>query len=123
MIDELAVLDGYGSLAAVFQTAEEDLTHQERNDIDIYGTMTPAKAVGGDLFDFFIRDEKFFFCIGDVSGKGVPASLFMSVTINLFNAVSEHETMPGKIMTQMNELIFRRNDTCMFVKAKIKKCS
>ena len=75
----------------------------------------PAKAVGGDLLDFFIRDEKLFFCIGDVSGKGVPASLFMSVTINLFNAISEHETMPDKIMTQMNELLFRRNDTCMFV--------
>ena len=45
----------------------------DRNDIDIYGQVTPAKAVGGDLYDFFIHDEKLFFCIGDVSGKGVPA--------------------------------------------------
>ena len=49
--------------------------YPERDDVDIYGTLTPAKDVGGDLFDFYIRDEKLFFCIGDVSGKGVPASI------------------------------------------------
>ena len=54
--------------------------YPERNDIEIYGSLTPAKGVGGDLYDFFIRDEKLFFCIGDVSGKGVPASLVMAVT-------------------------------------------
>ena len=55
--------------------------YPERDDIDIYGMLTPAKAVGGDLFDFYIRANQLFFCIGDVSGKGLPASLFMSVTL------------------------------------------
>ena len=89
--------------------------YPERNDIDIFGFLKPAKAVGGDLFDFFIRDEKLFFCIGDVSGKGIPASLFMTVAINFFNAISAHETKPDKILTQMNEIMFKHNDTCMFV--------
>ncbi len=53
----------------------------DRNDIDIYGQVTPAKAVGGDLYDFFIHDEKLFFCIGDVSGKGVPACSGISLHI------------------------------------------
>ena len=65
----------------------------DRNDIDIYGSLTSAKAVGGDLYDFFIRDEKLIFCIGDVSGKGVPASLVMAVTRSLFrNIASLHLT-------------------------------
>ena len=54
--------------------------YPDRDDIDIFGQLVPAKEVGGDLFDFYIRDEKLFFCIGDVSGKGVPASLLMAVT-------------------------------------------
>ena len=55
--------------------------YPDRDDIDIFGQLTPAKAVGGDLFDFFIRDEKLFFCIGDVSGKGVPAALVMASSV------------------------------------------
>ena len=79
--------------------------YPERSDVDIYGTLTPAKGVGGDLFDFYIRDEKLFFCIGDVSGKGVPASLFMSVTRSIFRTVSARESMPDHIMSTMNETI------------------
>ena len=56
----------------------------ERHDIDMSASLLPAREVGGDLYDFFIRDEKLFFCIGDVSGKGVPASLVMAVTRSLF---------------------------------------
>lgn len=56
----------------------------DRDDVQIYASLTPAKDVGGDLFDFYFRDEKLFFCIGDVSGKGVPASLFMAVTRAVF---------------------------------------
>lgn len=59
-------------------------TKEDRDDVQIYASLTPAKEVGGDLFDFYIRDEKLFFCIGDVSGKGVPASLFMAVTRSTF---------------------------------------
>ena len=62
----------------------------ERHDIDIYGQVKPAKAVGGDLYDFFIRDEKLFFCIGDVSGKGVyaPSSSRKTATSGLVPATA-----------------------------------
>ena len=87
----------------------------ERQDIDVYGLLIPAKAVGGDLFDFYIRDEKLFFCIGDVAGKGVPAALLMTVTKNLFRAVSSEVTMPGQIITKMNTFMSENNDNAMFV--------
>jgi sigma-B regulation protein RsbU (phosphoserine phosphatase) len=89
--------------------------YPKRTDIDIYGHMTPAKTVGGDLFDFHISDEKLYFCLGDVSGKGIPASLFMGGAVTLFNSISAHESMPDRIMTQMNDMMVKRNDTFMFV--------
>ncbi len=89
--------------------------YPERNDIDIYGQLKPAKAVGGDLFDFFIHDEKLYFCIGDVSGKGVPASLFMAVTRSLFRNVSTHESEPHRIVEAMNNSVSEGNEQYMFV--------
>ena len=84
-------------------------------EITIYGQLTPAKAVGGDLYDFYIRDEKLFFCIGDVSGKGIPASLVMAVTRALFRTVSAHESEPENIISHINKTIAEDNDTSMFV--------
>ena len=78
-------------------------TRADRDDVQLYASLTPAKEVGGDLFDFYFRDEKLFFCIGDVSGKGVPASLFMAVTRSTFRTVSAHESMPDRIVTIMNK--------------------
>jgi sigma-B regulation protein RsbU (phosphoserine phosphatase) len=89
--------------------------YPDRDDIDIYGQLMPAKEVGGDLFDFYIRDEKLFFCIGDVSGKGVPASLLMAVTRSLFRTVSAHESQPARIMTTINESIAEDNESNMFI--------
>ena len=89
--------------------------YPERDDIDIYGQLTPAKAVGGDLFDFFIRDEKMFFCIGDVSGKGVPAALVMAVTRAQFRMVSAHESQPERVVNRLNETMTEGNDSNMFV--------
>ena len=71
--------------------------------------------MGGDLFDFYIRDEKLFFVIGDVSGKGVPASLVMAVSRTLFRIVSSHLDEPSEIMEQMNEALSDQNDSNMFV--------
>ena len=90
-------------------------TKEDRDDVQLYASLTPAKAVGGDLFDFYFRDEKLFFCIGDVSGKGVPASLFMAVTRSIFRTVSVHESMPDRIITIMNRTIADMNKTNMFV--------
>ena len=90
-------------------------TREDRDDVQLFASLTPAKEVGGDLFDFYFRDEKLFFCIGDVSGKGVPASLFMAVTRSIFRTVSAHETMPDRIVTTMNKTIADMNKTHMFV--------
>ncbi len=83
-------------------------------ELDVYGTLIPAKEVGGDLFDYFIRDGKFFFCIGDVSGKGVPASLFMAVLRSLFRNVSLHANSPAEIATSLNKALSEGNEQNMF---------
>ena len=87
----------------------------ERTDIDMAATIVPAKEVGGDLYDFYIRDEKLFFCIGDVSGKGVPASLVMAVTRSLFRNVSAHESNPARIVSAINDSMAGVNENNMFV--------
>ena len=87
----------------------------ERNDVDVYGTLTPAKGVGGDLFDFYIRDERLFFCIGDVSGKGIPAALVMAMTRSLFRNISSYASQPASIVYALNNALSDSNDTSMFV--------
>ena len=89
--------------------------YPDRHDIDIFGSLYPAKEVGGDLFDFFLRDEKLFFCIGDVSGKGVPSAMVMSVVHSLFRSVSAHENNPSRIMQHLNEMSCEGNESNMFV--------
>ena len=90
-------------------------TRGDRDDVQLYASLTPAKDVGGDLFDFYFRDDKLFFCIGDVSGKGVPASLFMAVTRAVFRTTSAHESEPDRIVSVMNQMIADMNKTNMFV--------
>ena len=85
-----------------------------REELDVYGFLKPAKTVGGDLYYYFVRDEKLFFCIGDVSGKGIPASLFMMVILALFRNVSHHTFNPAHIMDSINTSISEGNEHCMF---------
>jgi len=87
----------------------------DRKDIELYASLTPAKAVGGDLYDFFIHGEKLYFCIGDVSGKGVPASLVMAVSRALFRNIAAHTDKPSHIVDTMNVNISEGNEDCMFV--------
>ncbi len=87
----------------------------ERHDLDMAATIVPAKEVGGDLYDFFIRDEKLFFCVGDVSGKGVPAALVMAVTRTTFRNLSAQEDSPGRIVQAMNDNLSSMNESNMFV--------
>ncbi|MBQ7526666.1 MAG: SpoIIE family protein phosphatase [Bacteroidaceae bacterium] len=82
---------------------------------DIYATLLPAKEVGGDLYDYYIRDDRLFFCIGDVSGKGVPASLVMAVTRSLFRTIVHHEDRPEIIVHAMNRSMAEMNESEMFV--------
>ena len=88
----------------------------DRNEFDLFASMTPAKEVGGDLYDFFLIDEDHLcLVIGDVSGKGVPASLFMMVAATLIHHVAMHEISPAKILTEVNAEICTRNPEEMFV--------
>ena len=87
----------------------------ERPDLDIYASMIPAKEVGGDLYDYLLEDDILYFCLGDVSGKGVPASLFMAQTIRLFRALAKQHQMPAYIATRLNEELTEKNDNGMFV--------
>jgi sigma-B regulation protein RsbU (phosphoserine phosphatase) len=89
--------------------------HLHRDDVDIRGSLVPAREVGGDLYDYFIRDEKLFFCIGDVSGKGAPSAMLMAVTHGLFRSASAHDSNPARIMDAINEVACQGNDTNMFV--------
>lgn len=83
--------------------------------LNIYGSMTPAKIVGGDLYDFFVRDGQLFFCIGDVSGKGVSAAMFMMMTTSLFRTCSSMESRPDGILSLINKNLCENNRKNMFV--------
>ena len=87
----------------------------ERSDIDMYGLMSPAKAVGGDMYDYLLEDNRLYFCIGDVSGKGIPASLFMAQAARLFHALAKQHLKPHEIATQMNSDLTENNDSGMFI--------
>ena len=88
----------------------------DRSEFDIFATLAPAKEVGGDFYDFFfIDDDHLCFAVGDVSGKGVPASLFMAVTKTLFKATAGNGGTPGEILARLNTEICRDNESCMFV--------
>ncbi len=87
----------------------------ERSDLDLYGLMAPAKEVGGDLYSFEIIDNQLYFCLGDVSGKGVPASLFMAQAIRLFRAMAKQRRKPCDIATRLNNELSENNDNGMFV--------
>ena len=87
----------------------------ERDDLDMAASIIPAKEVGGDLYDFFIRNEKLYFCIGDVSGKGIPASLVMAVTRTAFRTVSAREDSPALIVRSINDGMVEMNEDNLFV--------
>ena len=87
----------------------------DRSDLTARGSLTPAKEVGGDLFDYYIREEKLFFCIGDVCGKGVPAAMVMAVTHSILRMLSEQEVAPARIVTELNREACRNNASGTFV--------
>lgn len=89
----------------------------DRDDVELFARLIPAKEVGGDLYDFFIEGDKFYFMVGDVSGKGVPASLVMAVTCRLFRTVASHFHTPADIMAALNDTLAENNDSNMFCTA------
>lgn len=88
----------------------------DRKDFELHAAMVPAKEVGGDLFDFFLLDgDHIGFLVGDVSGKGVPAALFMAVTRTLLRATAQYQRIPGECFTSVNRTLAEGNAAGMFV--------
>jgi len=84
--------------------------------LDMYASMAPAKEVGGDLYNYLLLGDKLYFCVGDVSGKGVPASLFMAQATRLFITLAKQEMSPAEICTRMNDALSGNdNQSNMFV--------
>ena len=88
---------------------------QQHSGVDLYASMKPAKEVGGDLYDFFMQNNKLYLCIGDVSGKGVPASMTMAVAVNLFHNYAKEGFPPEYTATRLNDTLAADNESGMFV--------
>ena len=109
-------MEGELSIARDIQMSMVPSTFPERAGLDMYASMTPAKEVGGDLYGYVLQDDKLYFCLGDVSGKGVPASLFMAQSTRLFHSLATQQMSPAEICTRMNrELSGEDNVNGMFV--------
>ncbi|OQA86890.1 MAG: Phosphoserine phosphatase RsbU [Lentisphaerae bacterium ADurb.Bin242] len=88
----------------------------ERTEVDIYARMIPAREVGGDLYDFvFVDDRHLFFVIGDVSGKGMPAALFMATAKTLMRGFARNGLSPAQILHMANNYLADENESCMFI--------
>lgn len=88
----------------------------DRNEFCLHALLEPAKEVGGDFYDFFMTDEDHLcLVVGDVSGKGVPAALFMAVTRTFIKALSREESSPSRLMARLNDELAEGNDASMFV--------
>ena len=94
---------------------EKDGAMKDIDDVQVEGRLIPAKAVGGDLYNAFVRDGKLFFCIGDVSGKGIPSALIMAIIQALFRNIASREDNPSHIMKRLNETACRNNKANIFV--------
>ena len=86
-----------------------------RRDVDLYAMMTPAKEVGGDLYGYALIDDLLYFCVGDVSGKGVPAALFMAEVTRMFRTLVDGRLQPDVIASRLNHALAEDNDQGMFV--------
>jgi serine phosphatase RsbU (regulator of sigma subunit) len=87
----------------------------KRRDVDIYAMMTPAKEVGGDLYGYALIGDLLYFCVGDVSGKGVPAALYMAEVTRMFRTLVDGRLAPNDIATRLNHALVEDNDQGMFV--------
>lgn len=86
-----------------------------RRDVDIYAMMTPAKEVGGDLYAYALLDDLLYFCVGDVSGKGVPAALYMAEVTRMFRTLVDGKLTPDTIAARLNHALVEDNEQGMFV--------
>lgn len=88
----------------------------DRKELELYAVLEPALEIGGDLYDFFlIDDHRLCFVVGDVSGNGVPAALFMAMTKIMVKTRAMSDPSPASIVTHVNDALSAENDSCMFV--------
>jgi serine phosphatase RsbU (regulator of sigma subunit) len=87
----------------------------DREGLDLHASMTAAKEVGGDLYGFLLEGDMLYFCIGDVSGKGIPASLFMAQATRLFRTLAAQHLKPAEITRRINDALTEDNEQGMFV--------
>ena len=105
-------------LQVAYRIQTDMLPHHfpREDDFELTATMVPAREVGGDLYDFFpIDGERYFFLIGDVSGKGVPAALFMAITKTLLKGEAMRGIKPHEVLSNVNVTLCADNDESMFV--------
>ena len=93
----------------------ENALRQANEYIDLDAMLKPAREVGGDFYDFQIKDNQLYFAIGDVSGKGIAASLVMSITCTLLRSITQWHSSPCEIVTLLNEALAQNNQANMFV--------
>jgi phosphoserine phosphatase RsbU/P len=109
-------MEGELKVAHTIQMGLLPTAFPKRPEIDLYAALIPARTIGGDLYDFFfLDDDRLFLAIGDVSGKGVPASLFMTITRTLFRSLTEAGTPLDETMAQVNKELCRDNPNAIFV--------
>lgn len=97
--------------------AKSEIGPSGERDIDLHAILLPMRDVGGDLYDFHREGDTIWFIIGDVSGKGVPAALFMSAVVNLFRAIGMRSSSPKQIMEEINQVLSENNPSLIFVTA------
>ncbi len=108
-------MEGELSIAREIQMSMVPATFPEVEGIEMYASMTPAKEVGGDLYSYLQKGDILYFCVGDVSGKGVPASLFMAQVTRLFQMLASQNMQPAEMATRMNGELTEDNEQGMFV--------
>lgn len=104
------------NIASKIQMAMLSRNFPDNDKVSLHAMVTPAREVGGDLYDFFIKDgHLLYFTVGDVSGKGIPASMFMSITKSAFRFIAGMGATPDEIASKINDAVCDGNETGMFV--------
>lgn len=103
------------NIASKIQDSMLTKAFPKNGQVDLFAVLHPAKEVGGDLYDFFIKDNKLYFAVGDVSGKGVPAALFMAITRSAFRFIAGMGLSQSEVLSHINNAFCDGNTTNMFV--------
>lgn len=104
------------TIASDIQMAMLSSDFPENGNLGLHAMLKPAKEVGGDLYDFFLMDkDTLYFAVGDVSGKGVPASMFMAITRSAFRFIAKTGAPMNDVVSQINNSLCDGNDSQLFV--------